>query len=230
MGSNIKQWTPAAEGKITELSPTLKSLTPFIDQTTVISGMELKNAYSPGNHATANAAFLSAAKAKMTEGSDYYLATTVDQIAAKRIGQDTRLPSLELAMDLLTPVRQLRQRIRVRLSEQSLVVLAHHAASRGGASAHRIRALVRRRRHRRGPASRVAKERKHSRLGERKIWRGFRRSSGPSDRTKVSEYLDTVREVERRIQKAEQQTAESTLPDLDRPVGVPAAYARSCAS
>jgi hypothetical protein len=48
---------------------------------------------------------------------------------------------------------------------------------------------------------------------------------GPSDRTKVTQYLDTVREVERRIQKAEAQTADTHLPDLDRPVGVPAAYA-----
>jgi hypothetical protein len=48
---------------------------------------------------------------------------------------------------------------------------------------------------------------------------------GAGDRTKVSEYLDTVREVERRIQKAEAATADSQLPDLDRPVGVPAAYA-----
>ena len=48
---------------------------------------------------------------------------------------------------------------------------------------------------------------------------------GPGDRTKVNEYLDTVREVERRIQKAEAETADSRLPDLDRPVGVPAAYA-----
>src|SRR5438876_5029698 len=48
---------------------------------------------------------------------------------------------------------------------------------------------------------------------------------GPGDRTKVGQYLDTVREVERRIQKAEAQTADSPLPDLDRPVGVPAAYA-----
>src|SRR5262249_54429965 len=48
---------------------------------------------------------------------------------------------------------------------------------------------------------------------------------GPADRTKITEYLDTVREVERRIQKAEAQTLESPLPDLDRPVGVPSAYA-----
>jgi hypothetical protein len=48
---------------------------------------------------------------------------------------------------------------------------------------------------------------------------------GASDRTKVSQYLDSVREVERRIQKAEAETSDSKLPDLDRPVGVPAAYA-----
>jgi hypothetical protein len=48
---------------------------------------------------------------------------------------------------------------------------------------------------------------------------------GPGDRAKVAQYLDTVREVERRIQKAEAETADSSLPDLDRPVGVPASYA-----
>jgi hypothetical protein len=62
--------------------------------------MELKNAY-PGTHATSNAAFLSAAKAKWTESTDYYLGTTVDQIAAQQMGQDTQFPSLELAMDLM---------------------------------------------------------------------------------------------------------------------------------
>ena len=81
MGAHLAKWTPAVEGKLTELSPTLKSLSPFLDQLTVLSNLELKNAYSAGNHTTANAAFLSAAKAKMTEGSDYELATTVDQIA-----------------------------------------------------------------------------------------------------------------------------------------------------
>jgi hypothetical protein len=53
----------------------------------------------------------------------------------------------------------------------------------------------------------------------------LQRKLGPTDRTKVTQYLDTVREVERRIQKAEAETADSRLPDLDRPVGVPAAYA-----
>src|SRR3989449_11488780 len=53
-----------------------------------------------------NSAFLSAAKAKLTESTDYYLGTTVDQIAAQHIGQETQLPSLELAMDLMQVVGQ----------------------------------------------------------------------------------------------------------------------------
>ena len=54
MGSNIAEWTPKQEGRLTELSPTLGSLTPYLSQTTVLSNLELKNAYSSGNHATAN--------------------------------------------------------------------------------------------------------------------------------------------------------------------------------
>src|SRR5438045_5976860 len=101
----MPEWTPAGTGKLGELSPTLKSLAPVMDQLTVIGNMELKNAY-PGTHATSNAAFLSAAKAKWTESTDYYLGTTADQIAAQQIGRQTVLPSLELAMDLLQTVGQ----------------------------------------------------------------------------------------------------------------------------
>ena len=86
MGATIDQWTPQGEGRIAQLSPSLSALAPVMDQLTVITNMELSNAYSAGNHATANSAFLSAAKAKMTEGSDYELATTVDQVAARQIG------------------------------------------------------------------------------------------------------------------------------------------------
>ncbi len=105
MGSNIAMWTPPGEGKLAQLSPSLGPLAPVKDQLTVVSNLELRNAY-PGTHATSNASFLSAAKAKWTESTDYYLGTTVDQIAARQIGQETRLPSLELAMDLLDMVGQ----------------------------------------------------------------------------------------------------------------------------
>ena len=65
MGCDLPRWTPPGESGLAELSPTLQSLKPFVDQLTVISNLELKNAY-PGTHATSNAAFLSAARAKWT--------------------------------------------------------------------------------------------------------------------------------------------------------------------
>ena len=70
MGCDIARWTPPGEGRLTELSPALQSLTPLVDHLTVFTNFELKNAY-PGTHATSNAAFLSAAKAKWTESTDY---------------------------------------------------------------------------------------------------------------------------------------------------------------
>src|SRR4030095_13904606 len=104
MGCDLTRWTPPGDD-LNQLSPILSSLAPIRRHVTVISNLELANAY-PGTHATSNAAFLSAAKARHTESSDYYLGTTVDQIAAKQIGQETQLPSLELAMDLLQTVGQ----------------------------------------------------------------------------------------------------------------------------
>src|SRR3954447_6491175 len=104
MGCDITRWTPPG-ATLDELSPILSSLAPVREHVTAISNLELQNAY-PGSHATSNAAFLSAAKAKLTESNDYYLGTTVDQIAAQHIGQETQLPSLELAMDLMQVVGQ----------------------------------------------------------------------------------------------------------------------------
>jgi hypothetical protein len=224
MGATIGRWTPAQEGRITELSPSLAALAPFIDQVTVMTNTELKNGYSPGNHATANAAFLSAAKAKMTEGTDYQLGTTVDQIAAQNIGKDTPLPSLELCMDLLTTVGDCDNGFACAYqnnlswsspttplpAEAHPRVVFERLFGDGGS-----------------PADRRAELRKNASILD---WitgdiASLRSSLGPSDRSRVNHYLDTVREVERRIQKAEAQVKESKLPPLDRPVGVPAAYA-----
>ena len=130
----------------------------------MVTNLELKNAY-PGTHATSNAAFLSAAKAKWTESTDYHLGTTVDQVAAKHMGKETRLPSLELAMDLLDHGRPVRQRLRVRVSEQSVLVFADDAAARGGSPPRRVRAALRRWRQRGRPPGRTAEEFEPARLG-----------------------------------------------------------------
>jgi hypothetical protein len=68
------------------------------------ANLEIRNAYTTGNHASSNCAFLSCARAKRTEGSDYQLGTTVDQLAARAIGGDTAIPSLEIGTDLIAQV------------------------------------------------------------------------------------------------------------------------------
>ncbi|MXY70884.1 MAG: DUF1552 domain-containing protein [Acidobacteriia bacterium] len=223
MGSDVTRWTPPGEsGKLGELSSTLSSLTPVSDHLTVLTNMELKNSY-PGTHATSNAGFLSAAKAKWTESTDYHLGTTVDQIAAKQIGQQTRLPSLEMAMDLMSMVGQCDNGFACvyqnNLSWSSpttpLPAEAHprlvfeRLFGEGGTSEERREAL----------------RRKASLLD----WvmddtARLQAELGSEDRARVDQYLDSIREVERRIQKAEAETENSELPDLDRPAGVPVAY------
>src|SRR5437870_13356783 len=99
MGCDHARWIPPGQGKLGELSPILAPLQPIKDQVTVITNTRLQNAY-PGTHDTSNSAFLSAASSKHTESSDYFLGTTVDQIAARQIGRETQLASLELSMDL----------------------------------------------------------------------------------------------------------------------------------
>jgi len=223
MGSHIKQWTPPGADSLAELSPSLQSLASVVAQPSGITNLELKNAY-PGTHATSNAAFLSAAKAKWTESTDYHLGTTVDQIAARQLGRETRLPSLEMAMDLLTTVGQCdngyacvyQNNLSWSSPTTPLPAEAHPRVvferlfGDGGSA-----------------ADRLAELRKNASLLDwvhEDIAR-LQKKLGPGDRTKVNQYLDTVREVERRIQKAEAETADNRLPDLDRPVGVPAAYA-----
>ena len=222
MGCDITRWTPTGD-KLDQLPPILSSLAPVREHVTAISNLELQNAY-PGSHATSNAAFLSAAKAKLTESTDYYLGTTVDQIAAQRIGQATQLPSLELAMDLLQVVGQCdngyacvyQNNLSWSSPTTPLPAEAHPRIvfeslfGEGGSIAERRAALRKR-------ASLL--DSFNDDLAR------LQRNLGPGDRAKVSHYLETVREVERRIQKAEADTKDNPLPDLDRPVGVPAAYA-----
>jgi hypothetical protein len=223
MGCDQSRWTPPGGAVLDELSPILSSLGSVKKNLTVISNLELQNAY-PGSHATSNSAFLSAAKAKLTESSDYYLGTTVDQIAAKQIGLETQLPSLELAMDHLqvvgqcdngyacayqnnlswsSPTTPLPAEAHPRIVFESLFGDGGNAAERRAALRKRASLLD-------SFTSDLAR---------------LKRELGAGDRDRVAQYLDTVREVERRIQKAEADAVSNPLPDLDRPVGVPAAYA-----
>ncbi len=223
MGCDESRWTPGSEGDLSQLSPILQSLEPVKDQLSVLTNMELANAY-PGSHATSNSSFLSAAKARHTEGNDYYLGTTVDQVAAKQLGLHTQLPSLELSMDLMqtvgqcdngyacvyqnnlswsTPTTPLPAEAHPRMVFESLF-------GDGGSAQERQAAL---------------KERASLLDAFRQDVARLKRDLGAADRARMDDYLETIREVERRIQQAEASVGDHPLPDLDRPIGVPAAYA-----
>ena len=222
MGFNPAPWIPQGD-TLDTLPPTLQSLESIKKQVTVITGMDLQNAY-PGSHATSNSAFLSAVQAKRTESSDYFLGTTVDQIAARQIGQQTQLPSLELSMDLLSMVGQCDNGYACVYqnnlswsspttplpSEAHPRVVFETLFGEGGSPVERRAALEQRA----SLLDSVTTEMQRLKL-----------KLGASDRNKVDAYMDSIREVERRIQLAEASVSDNPLPDLDRPSGVPASYA-----
>lgn len=223
MGCDQDRWTPPGRGALDELSPILKPLQPVKDRVSVITNLRLPNAY-PGTHDTSNSAFLSASRAKHTESSDYFSGITVDQIAAKELGRDTQVASLQLAMDLnplagvcnngyscvyqnclswSSPTTPLP-------SEAHPRVVFERLFGEGG----------------KAEARRAALQNRASLLDSftREIAR-FKQLIAPSDRVRLDQYLDSVQQVEREIERAERAVKENQTPDLERPVGVPASFA-----
>ena len=223
MGADMTRWTPAGGDKLDEMSFILESLAPLKDRVSIVSNLEVRNAY-PGTHATSNASFLSCARAKHTESTDYFLGTTVDQMAAQQLGRETQLPSLELAMDMMQTVGQCdngyacvyQNNLSWSSPTTPLPAEAHPRIvfemlfGEGGDKAQRQAAL-----RKRASLLDFVKD-DISRL---------QRELGAADRERVGHYLESVRDVERRIQRAERGVAENPLPDLDRPTGVLASYA-----
>jgi hypothetical protein len=220
MGMNPEPWTPKEVGTLSQLSPSLATLTPHLNDVTVVTNLDLENAHTTGNHASSNAAFLSCLRGKRTEGSDYELGTTVDQIAAQQIGGDTPIPSLELGTDLIVQVGACDNGYACvyqnNLSWSSPTsplpteadprVVFERLFGDGGS-----------------PEQRRAEMQKNASILDWVLddMSRLQRQLGNTDRVKVDEYVSTVREVERRIQLAEQQAGESPLPDLTRPTSVP---------
>ncbi len=225
MGADMSRWTPSGgpgESALTDLPFILQPLERVVGQVSILSNMEIRNAY-PGTHATSNAAFLSCAKAKHTESNDYFLGTTVDQIAARHLGRHTTLPSLELGMDMMQVAGQCdngyacvyQNNLSWASPTTPLPAEAHPRMvfemlfGAGGSKADRRSAL-----RRRASLLDFVKD----------DMQRLKRELGPADRGKVAEYLDAVRDVEQRVQRAESGLDTSPLPDLDRPRGVPSSY------
>ena len=227
-GVNLDAWRPAGEASALQLSSTLAPLEPCRDQLLVLSGLALREAESQGDgggdHSRASVAWLSGAHAKRTEGAEVLGGTTADQIAAKAIGRDTVLPSLELATEQndrmvgncdggyscayqntiswRDPTTPMPMEIHPRVVFERLF---------GDDSS---------------PAERLERlERSRSILDAMRD-DAFRLQAriGVSDRRRIDQYLDAVRDVERRIQKAEAFQGTSPLPLPSRPLDIPDSF------
>jgi len=226
-GAVMQQWTPAETGSGFALSPILQPLAPYKDQLTVVTGLAHGQAEplgdGNGEHSRASATWLNGVHPKQTEGADVQAGMTADQIAAAGLGQDTPLPSLELAIDLdglvgncengyscvyLNTVAWRSATTPLPMENNPRVVFERLFGD-GGTTEQRVAEMRRDRSILDSVTDDLA---------------ALERNVGGGDRARIDQYLDSVRALERRIQLAEAQSATVELPDLDRPVGIPGTY------
>jgi hypothetical protein len=225
-GAVMSHWTPATEGAL-KLSPILTPLEPHKDHVVVVSNLahHMAGPQGPGDnggdHTRCPAVFLNGVHPKRTDGADIRAGTTIDQMAAQKIGQQTLLPSLELAiedysglvgscdvgfsctymntMSWSTPTTPMPMEINPR-------VVFDRMFGDGATPEERLRRI----------------ESQRSILDA--VTGQIRRLQGglaANDRNRVAEYLDTVREIERRIQLSEKQSSNTNLDVPVSPSGIP---------
>jgi hypothetical protein len=228
-GMMMPNWTPRGEGTGFAFSPILEALAPYRDDLVVLSGLADKYGWpqgdeGTGDHARAAATLLTGVHVKKTEGADIRGGVSMDQVAAAALGAETQLASLELALESVeflgacdsgyscayantiawrSPTTPLPMENDPRAVFERLF---------GGTDSTDSAAR----------AARVLKEKSILDSVTDRV-RELRRGLAPRDQIKIGEYLDAVRDVERRIQKVEEQSARE-LPVVDRPAGIPPTF------
>jgi hypothetical protein len=222
-GAIMDRWTPQTVGTGYEFTPILQSLEPFREQMNIVSGLHVAAADTTAVHSLSPTTWLSGVRPKPTQGADAFAGVTADQFAAAKIGQDTRLPSLEIGcedhsgligscdrdygciyMNTLswrTPTTPLPMEINPRKVFERMFGAGGSAAARAARN-EQDRSIL-------------------DTLVEQS--RQLQNQLGSHDRAKVSDYLESVREVERRVQKqGMEQAADLVLPEA--PAGIPYSY------
>ena len=167
MGCDLPRWTPPGEGQLTELSPTLQSLAPVVDQLTVITQPRAEERVS--GHARDVERGVPERGEGEVDREHRLLPGHHGRSDRRAADRPADAAAVARAVDGPAPDgRAVRQRLRLRLSEQPLVVVADDAAARRSAPAHRLRAAVRRRRQRGRPPRRAAATGQPARLGARR--------------------------------------------------------------
>ena len=224
-GMVMENYTPATEGASFELSPTLQALAPFRSQTTVLSGLDcIPSPGRPGGaHAKASTRYLTDISPPTSE-TWLDAGISVDQILANHLGSQTQLASLELAIESSDTAGA----CDVGFACAYTNTVAWRSANTPLPMQHNPRAVFERLFGDAGSTdarARLARIRQQRSVLDsvRQEIAGLRRELGAGDQGKLTEYLDSVRDVERRIERAESQSGRE-LPVLDRPAGAPASY------
>ena len=221
-GMAMEHWTPTGEGTTFEFSPILQPMAPFRDRTLVLTG--LNPGPGGGAHAGASTKFLTGVAGRMTDGAEIHSGPSIDQLLGKELGQYTQLSSLELALDgrdfagscdagfscaYTHPISWRTPTTPLPMENNPRVVFERLFGDSGSTD----------------PAVRLARLKEDRSILDSVTEKvaDLQQGIGPEDRHKIGQYLDAVRDVERRIQKAEEQSARE-LPLVQQPAGIPATF------
>jgi Protein of unknown function (DUF1552) len=220
-GMAMEYWSPKGEGTGFELSPILQPLAPFRDQMLVLSGLHASWNYI---HAGASGSFLTGTPRGGRNEIEIFADVSIDQLLARHFSNETQVASLELSMDAPANAGACTGNLSC--------VYTHTLSWRSPTQAlpveYNPRAIFERLFGDTGKtdwAAREARMRQHKSILDSVTDKlsNLKRELGPQDQNKVNEYTDAIRDVERRIQKAEEQR-DVPLPAMEAPQGVPPVF------
>jgi hypothetical protein len=232
LGASKNLWAPAGVGKNFELvgDNALTGLDPWRKYLTIVSNTDVRmaEAFAPpeigGDHFRSSATFLTQSHPKQTQGSDLYVGTSIDQMIARRIGQDTALPSLQLCIENLDQAGgcdynygcAYTDTISWASPSEPLPMIRNPRSAFDllfGAGSNN--------------ADRISRRKANQSILD---WisgevSGLKRQLGPSDRERLDKYVTDIRELERRIQAVEAHNASGEVRELpEAPIGVPDSF------
>jgi hypothetical protein len=227
-GANMADWTPSQTGTDFELPSILEPLADVRSELQVLTGLAHQKAFAngdgAGDHARANATFLTGCQARKTAGADIRVGVSVDQVAAARIGRSTRLPSLELSCD--------KGQMAGECDSGYACAYQFHLSWRSESVPNPAEVNPRQvfeRLFGSGPAGEQVENRMRREQARKSILdfalddaQRLRQNLGRTDQQKLDEYLGSVRELELRLENARH--VADNMPAANRPDGIPEHY------
>ena len=220
-GMAMEYWTPKGEGRAFDLSPIMEPLAPFRDQMLVLSGLKANWNYI---HAGASGSFLTGTTRGGRNEVEIIADVSIDQLLGRRFAKDTQLASLELSMDAPANAGACTGNLSCAYTH----TISWHSPTQPLPMEYNPRAVFEKLFGDSGSTDRAAREkrlRQHKSILDSVSAKlaGISRELGPQDQGKVDEYAESIRDVERRIQRAEEQR-DLDLPTFDQPQGVPPVF------